>query len=81
MRFENVDNETKKNIIEEAIISFEKAAYEGIIKLGLDPNLVDPDSFDPEESGHPEHELHERIALKKVLLSLKILNTELELNS
>jgi hypothetical protein len=78
MHFHNVTNEIKKTIVQEALVKYEKSVYELIIKLGLDPNTFESSSFDPEEEGHPAHTISERIELKKSLISLETLNTELE---
>lgn len=46
MIFNNIDKETKLEILQENLTHYEKDIYQNLIKLGIDPEEFDLNTFD-----------------------------------
>jgi hypothetical protein len=80
MLFANIDNETKMEILQNHILIYEKDLYENLIKLAIDPESFDIDSFDKEELSIAEDDLaamQQVRILEKAIDALTMINREI----
>jgi hypothetical protein len=80
MLFNNIDKNTKLEILEENIPDYEKDVYGLLIKLGINPATFDEDTFEEEDPSVDENDLATvafRKRLKEAIDALKIINEEI----
>jgi|688.fasta_scaffold467286_2 hypothetical protein len=80
MLFNNIDKNTKLEILEENIPDYEKDVYGLLIKLGINPATFDEDTFEEEDPSVDENDLTTvafRKRLKEAIDALKIINEEI----
>jgi hypothetical protein len=80
MLFANIDNETKIEILQNHILIYEKDLYENLIKLAIDPESFDIDSFNKEELSIAEDDLaamQQVRILEKAIDALTMINREI----
>lgn len=80
MLFNNINKQTKLQILEENIPEYEKNIYEILIKLGIDPVTFDEDSFVEEDPSVDENDLKTtglRTKLKQAIDAINIINEEI----
>lgn len=81
MIFNNIDKNTKLEILEENIPEYEKNVYEILIKLGINPVTFNEDSFEEEDPSVDENDLTTiglRKTLKQAVDAINIINQEIE---
>lgn len=81
MLFNNIDKNTKLQILEENIPEYEKDIYKLLIKLGINPVTFDEDSFLEEDPSVDEKDLSTislRKRLKQAVDAINIINQEIE---
>jgi hypothetical protein len=80
MLFTNIDNETKMEILQSHIFIYEKDLYENLIKLAIDPESFDIDSFNKEELSIAEDDLaamQQVRILQRAIDALTMINREI----
>lgn len=80
MIFNNIDNETKMEILQENLSVYEKEVYQNLIKLGIDPETFDPETFDKNDLAIDEVDvtsLYIAGSLEKNLKSLDMIRKEI----
>ena len=80
MLFNNIDKNTKLEILEENIPEYEKDIYGLLIKLGINPATFDEDSFVEEDPSVDENDLATigfRKTLKEAVDALAVINQEI----
>jgi len=81
MNFSSLDKNTKKQIIEDNLLQYEKDLYELLIKLAIDPESINLDTYD-ENSFEVKEDDMTRINLlqdlTKAVNALKLIMRELQ---
>jgi hypothetical protein len=80
MLFNNVDKNTKIEIIQENIPKYEKKVYTLLVELGIDPDNFNNELFEVNDSSVDSGDLaliDMRQNLKKALDALEILNNQI----
>jgi hypothetical protein len=80
MIFNNINKETKMEILTENLLLREKNVYSWIIKLGIEPSQFDPDAFRVEQQGvSDEAVIQERQQLKNAIDILNVITGQISL--
>lgn len=80
MKFNSLDKEIKKQIIEDNLLKYEKDVYELLIKLAIDPESFDADAYDENSFEVKEDDMTTKNLLSdltKATSALNVLTTEL----
>jgi hypothetical protein len=81
MKFNSLDKETKKQIIEDNLLKYEKDVYELLIKLAIDPESFDTDLYDEDSFDVKEDDMTTKNLLSdltKAISALSVLTSELD---
>jgi hypothetical protein len=82
MKFNSLDKETKKQIIEDNLLKYEKDVYELLIKLAIDPESFDEDLYDEDSFEVKEDDMTTKNLLSDLTKAINALNVLIsELNS
>lgn len=82
MIFNNISKEVKMEVLQDGLSDCEKNVYQNLIKLGIDPEEFDLDSYDKDSLGIDENNstlLHISTVLEKDIETLKMINREISL--
>ena len=71
MIFNNITREKKIEMLTDARVGHEENIYNSILKIGLDPDEFNAESFDPDDNLHPENN---EVLLQGIAKSINFLN-------
>lgn len=77
MIFNNISAEKKLETLNAAKIAHEEILYDSILRLGLDPDLFNPDEFNPNDETLPRNTEHIIQDITRSISSLNIINREI----
>lgn len=75
--FENIDRDKKIEILETARPLHERLLYESLVRLGIDPNGFDMDSFEGTEENYGLGNMEFCENADKAIAAIKMINREI----
>jgi hypothetical protein len=77
MIFQNISTEKKLETLNSAKVAHEEALYDSILRVGLDPDLFDPETFDKNDPTLPSNLSQILEDIERSINSIIIINREI----
>lgn len=77
MIFNNISAEKKLETLNAARIAHEEVLYDSILRLGLDPDIFNPDEFNPMDENLPRNTEQIIDDITRSINSIKIIDREI----
>jgi hypothetical protein len=77
MIFENISTEKKLETLNSAKVAHEEALYDSILRVGLDPDSFDPETFDKNDPTLPTNLSQILEDIERSINSINIINREI----
>ena len=78
MIFNNISTEKKMEALIAAREAHEQSLYDSILRVGIDPEEFDMNTFDPDDENHPKNSEEILKGITKSISSLNIVKKEMD---